>query len=131
MKISTKGRHAFTVMLYLAKNYKNDTYLSLSEIAKKEDISLKYLEKVMLNFKKTDYLISSRGTDGGYKLRYEPKHYTIGEILRIAEGDIAVVSCVNEGVCHKKNSCMTIPLWIELNDLINNYLDSKTLEDYI
>ena len=72
MRISTKGRYAFTVMLYLAKNYKNDTFLSLNEIAKKENISIKYLEKVMLNFKNTDYLISARGLDGCYKLKYEP-----------------------------------------------------------
>ncbi len=131
MRISTKGRYAFTVMLYLAKNYKNDTFLSLNEIAKKENISIKYLEKVMLNFKNTDYLISARGLDGGYKLKYEPKQYKISDILKIAEGDISVVSCINEGICDKKNNCLTIPLWTELNTIINNFLDSKTLEDYI
>lgn len=131
MRISTKGRYAFTVMLYLAKNYKNDTFLSLNEIAKKENISIKYLEKVMLNFKNTDYLISARGLDGGYKLKYEPKQYRISDILKIAEGDISVVSCINEGICDKKNNCLTIPLWTELNTIINNFLDSKTLEDYI
>ena len=130
MKISTKGRYALVIMLDLAKEYGNDKYVSLKEIADKEKLSLKYLEKLMLSLNKEDYFITLRGVDGGYKLKYEPSHYKIGDILRIAEGDISVTDCVSHG-CIKHHSCKTYPLWKELNDLINNYLDSKTLADYL
>ena len=132
MKISTRGRYAFVIMLDLALNYENNSFVSLKEIAKKENMSLKYLEKLMLTLNKADYFISSRGEKGGYKLKYPPKNYKIGDILRLAEGNIDVTECVSKGFCcPKKNHCKTFPLWKELNDLISDYLDSKTLADYI
>ncbi len=132
MRISTKGRYTLVIMLDLAKEYKNNCYVSLKEIALKENISLKYLEKLMLTLNKSDYLISLRGEHGGYKLKYEPSHYKIGDILKLAEGNIDVTDCVSKDhICPNKHNCDTFPLWKELNDLINDYLDSKTLEDYI
>lgn len=130
MKISTKGRYALVIMLDLAKEYKNDKYISLKDIAQKENMSLKYLEKIMIPLNKKDYFLSSRGSDGGYKLKYEPKYYKIGDILRCAEGSIDVTDCVSTG-CPNKHHCSTYPLWKELNDVISNYLDSKTLQDYM
>ena len=130
MKISTKGRYALIIMTELARNYKNDTYLSLNDIAKEENISLKNLEKIMNNLKKKDYFITSRGGNGGYKLAYSPDKYIIGDIIRASEEQIDVVPCINEE-CSRSNKCSTFPLWKELNDLINDYLDSKTLADYI
>ena len=132
MKISTRGRYALVIMIDLAKEYKNDTYLSLKDIAKKENMSLKYLEKLMLILNKGDYFISSRGEKGGYKLKYRPQDYKIGDILRLAEGDLSVTDCVSgKHKCPNNHKCSTFPLWNELNSLINNYLDSKTLADYI
>lgn len=131
MKISTRGRYALIIMLDLAKEYDKDTFVSLKEIAFKENMSLKYLEKLMLSLNKADYFISSRGEKGGYKLKYEPSHYKIGDILRLAEGSLDVTDCVSNGGCPNKHHCATFPLWKELNDLISDYLDSKTLADYI
>lgn len=132
MRISTKGRYALTIMLDLAKNYKSDKFITLKEISEKEDISLKYLEKIMLTLKKEDYFISSVGVSGGYKLKYEPNKYIIGDILKTAEGDIDVTDCVKEEhICPKHHKCNTYKLWDELNTTIKNFLNSKTLEDYI
>ena len=128
MKISTKGRYALVIMLDLANQYKDDNYVSLKDIAQKRNLSLKYLEKLMLILNKKDYFVSSRGVDGGYKLKYDPSHYIIGDILRCAEGDISVTDCVTHE-CLNHRHCKTYKLWKELNDLINTYLDSKTLKD--
>ncbi|MBQ9181721.1 MAG: Rrf2 family transcriptional regulator [Bacilli bacterium] len=130
MKISTKGRYALAIMINLASNYDSGRYVSLKEISLKENISLKYLEKIMINLNKENIIDVARGNNGGYKLKKDPSKYIIGDILRIAEGDLMPVSCINTD-CEKKNECKTFPLWKELNDLINNYLDSKTLADYI
>lgn len=132
MKISTKGRYALVIMLDLAKEYDKGDFLSLKEIAEKENMSLKYLEKLMLILNKADFFISSRGEKGGYKLKYQPKDYKIGDILRVAEGNIDVTDCVSkEHICPNSHHCQTFPLWMELNNVINDYLDSKTLADYI
>ena len=130
MEISTKGRYSILIMLDLAEIWDTGKFLSLRDISEKEGISLKYLEKIMLNFKNTDYFISARGEGGGYKLRYSPDKYSIGEILRIAEGGMDVVKCISIS-CPKKTECKTYKLWKELNDTISNFLDSKTLKDYM
>ena len=132
MKISTKGRYALVIMIDLAKEYNSSKYLSLRDIAEKENMSLKYLEKLMLNLNKADYFLSLRGAEGGYRLKYAPDQYKIGDILRLAEGNLDVTDCVsNDGKCSNSHNCSTYRLWKELNDLINDYLDSKTLADYI
>ena len=132
MKISTKGRYALVVMLDLAEAYNKGEFLSLKDISMKENISLKYLEKIMLDLKKSDFFISSRGVDGGYKLMYEPSHYTIGDILRASEGDMSPVSCISEHEsCIRKGTCKTYKVWNDLNIVIEDFLDNKTLADYI
>ena len=132
MRISTKGRYGLLIMLYLAKEYENDKYISLKEISEKENISLKYLEKIMLNFKNTNYFKSSRGSEGGYKLSMPPESYTIKDILEKAEGSMDITSCVNNNFnCEKKDKCLSINLLRDLNNLISNYLESKTLKDLI
>lgn len=132
MKISTKGRYALVIMLDLAEAYKNNEFLSLKDISMRENISLKYLEKLMLNLKKNDFFISSRGVDGGYKLSHDPSFYTIGDILRASEGDMSPVACINEhDTCSRKGICKTFGVWNDLNEVIENFLDSKTLADYI
>ena len=132
MRISTKGRYTLVIMLDLAKEYNNNRYISLKEIAEKENMSLKYLEKLMLNLNKSDYLVSLRGEHGGYKLKHDPSYYKISDILKLAEGNIDVTDCVSKDhICPNKHQCKTFPLWKELNDVINDYLSSKTLADYI
>ena len=77
MKISTKGRYALTVMIYLGREYINNNFISLKEISDSEGISLKYLEKIIINLRKSDFFITSTGKDGGYKLKREPSKYSI------------------------------------------------------
>lgn len=130
MVISTRGRYALTIMTDLALNYKNDTFLSLKEISEKENISVKYLEQLMMKLKSAGYLEIKRGNVGGYKLKYEPGYYKIGDIIRTCEGEINPTNCTkSDNICPKKNKCKSYNLWKELDLLINNYLDSKTLKD--
>ena len=132
MKITTKGRYAVAIMLELASNYKNDTFLSLKDISEREGISVKYLEKIMSDLKKENYFISSRGQEGGYKLAHKPSFYKLGDIINAVEKDMAPASCVKEdNSCPKQGICKTYPIWKDLNDEMNEYLNSKTLEDYM
>lgn len=132
MKISTKGRYALSLMAYLAKNYEADRYISLKEISEKENISLKYLEKIIISLNKNNFLDSHRGTDGGYKLKNAPKEYSLYEIISSAEGGIEITSCLSEDFrCLKKESCRSYKLWNELNQVIKDFLSNKTLEEYI
>lgn len=131
MKISTKGRYALAIMINIANAYNEDKFISLSEIADNENISLKYLEKIMIDLKREDFFITAKGKDGGYKLKRKPNEYTIGEIIRAAEGNLNVVSCITDDNCNKKSNCITYPLWKGLSEEINEYLDTKYLSDYL
>ena len=132
MKISTKGRYALAIMAYLAKNYNDDQYVTLKEISENENISLKYLERIIASLNKENYLSSLRGSEGGYKLAKSPKEYTIYDIVSKAEGKIAITSCVDSKfICNKKEKCRSFRLWNELNQVIIDFLNSKTLEDYM
>lgn len=131
MKISTKGRYALSIMIQLGRAYESDNYLSLTEISEREKISLKYLEKIMISLKKADFFDVQKGKDGGYKLKADPSDITIGSIIRAAEEDLDVVDCVKGSGCPNKTHCGTYPLWKGLSDEINDYLDSKTLKEYL
>lgn len=132
MKISTKGRYIITFMVDLAREYDNNSFISLKTIANKENISIKYLEKLIANYKDSDYFITSRGSDGGYRLKYPPEHYKISDILIKAEGNLDVTQCTsNDYNCPKKKQCSTFKLWYDLSQTIITYLSSKTLKDYL
>lgn len=132
MKISTKGRYALAIMAYLARNYNDNRYVTLKEISEKENISLKYLERIISLLNKDNFLLSLRGSEGGYKLSKAPKEYAIYDIISKAEGKIAITSCVDSKfVCSRKEKCRSFKLWNELNQVIIDFLNSKTLEEYI
>lgn len=132
MKITTKGRYAISIMLSLANNYHNNSFLSLKEISEANNISLKYLEKIMASLKNSNFFLSSRGQEGGYKLSHDPSYYKLGDILKAAEKEIAPVNCLEEdSFCEKKAICKTYPIWKDLNDEMMKYLNSKTLADYV
>ena len=95
------------------------------------NLSYKFLEKVVATLNKNNYLEVSRGNSGGYKLKYEPNKYTIGDILRTSEGSLAPISCVTNSMCEKKKECTAYSFWDGLYKSINEYVDSKTLEDFI
>lgn len=130
MKISTKGRYALIIMFYLAKKDNLNRYVSLKEISEEENISYKYLEKIMISLNKSNFLEVARGNNGGYKLKYLPEEYKIGDILRSVEGDLTPVSCINEK-CPKKKNCNSHSFFNGLYDEINNYVDNKRLSDYV
>lgn len=132
MMVSTKGRYALTVMVDLAR-FGEDRYVSLSDIAERENLSMKYLESIIAILNKGGLLNSLRGKNGGYKLSREPKDYNINEILLLTEGTLAPVNCImQDGVqCEKAATCSTLPLWAGLDKAIENYLTDITLEDII
>ena len=132
MKMSTRGRYALTLMVDLARNYKNKSYMSLKEISEKENISVKYLERIISLLKQEGYLDISRGNNGGYKLKKSPKEYKVGDILRVTEGNLAPVNCLTgESECINKDTCKTFSFWEGFYNEINSYIDGKTLEDFL
>lgn len=132
MKISTKGRYALRFLIDLAE-HDDEGYVSLKDVSQRQDISKKYLEQIVPMLNRSGLLKTNRGFKGGYRLSKKPREYTVGEILRVTEGSLAPVSCLDSSAeeCSRRQSCTTLPLWQGLYDVINNYLDSVTLEDML
>lgn len=132
MKISTKGRYALRMLLDLAQN-QGDGFVALKDIAVRQNVSKKYLEQIVPMLNKSDILLASRGFQGGYRLAKSPDQYTVGAILRIAEGSLAPVACLDHNpiLCDRSADCITLPVWQGLNRVINEYLDSITLQDIL
>lgn len=132
MKISTKGRYALRMMLDLAY-HQDEGYIALKDIARRQNISKKYLEQIVSLMRGPDILATSRGYRGGYRLARPPRDYTVGEILRLTEGSLAPVACLEEGAdeCPRAVGCETLPVWQGLYTRIIDYLDSLTLQDII
>lgn len=131
MKISTRGRYALRVMLDLAVN-DGSKPIPLKDIAKRQDITIKYLEQIISMLHKNGFVRSVRGNNGGYMLTGKPEDYSLGDILRVTEGDLIPVECVdNTFFCPRRCNCPTYPIWSGLRDVINEYLDSKTLRDVV
>ena len=130
MKISTRGRYAIRLMIDLAE-HNNGEYITLMDIAKRQEISEKYLEAIVSILSKNNLLVSLRGKGGGYKLAKDPESYTIGSILRLTEGSLVPVACLEgeNNSCSRSPECQTIDLWEGLNKLINEYLDGVTIAD--
>lgn len=132
MMVSTKGRYALMVLIDIAQNEK-DGYIPLADIAKRQGLSMKYLEMVVSMLNKGKLLTSQRGKNGGYKLVKKPEEYNINEILEITEGSLSPVDCIEAGGvnCEKAASCMTLPLWIGLDKVISDYLRKISLQDVL
>lgn len=132
MKISTKGRYALRMLIDLAE-HQNDGYIALKDVAARQGISKKYLEQIIPILNRSNILNANRGYQGGYKLAKSPDKYTVGEILRLTEGSIAPVACLDRDPieCEKSADCITLPLWKGLYKVINDYLDSVTLQDLL
>lgn len=132
MMISTKGRYALRVMIDLAQQ-DSLSYIPLKEIAKRQNISQKYLESIMSVLSKNQMIEALHGKGGGYRLNRPPKDYLVGDILRLTEGTLAPVSCLMENAkpCGHAAQCRTLPLWTKLYDIVNEYLDSVTLADLV
>ncbi|MGL4791787.1 MAG: RrF2 family transcriptional regulator [Anaerotignaceae bacterium] len=129
MMISTKGRYALRVIIDLAEH--PGDYVPLKEIAQRQEISEKYLETILKSLVKEKFLIGQRGKGGGYRLSKTPDDYTVGSILRLTEGSLAPVSCLNDNAeqCTRVHDCRTLSMWQGLDQVISQYLDGITIAD--
>lgn len=132
MRVSTKGRYALRLMLDLAV-YGSGEPIRLKDVARRQNISEKYLEQIISVLNKAGYVRSIRGPQGGYVLQKAPEDYTVGMILRLTEGSLAPIECVEEGrlPCEREGECGTRMLWQKLNDAINEVVDNVTLGDLV
>ena len=130
MLVSTRGRYAIRVMIDLAEHM-NGKYIPMKQIADRQDVSLKYMTKIMQALTKSGMLDGQHGKGGGYKLNRDPEEYRVGDILRLTEGTLAPVACIDETDCKCDRSfeCRTRPMWNELDKLISEYLDGITIAD--
>ncbi|WP_409967289.1 Rrf2 family transcriptional regulator [Bengtsoniella intestinalis] len=127
MMISTKGRYALRVMVDIA-TYSNGQYLSLRDVAERQEISMKYLESIVAALCRQELLESLRGKLGGYRLSKPLEDYTLGQILKATEGTMAPVACLAEpGACKNGEHCPSLPVWQELDRIIDEYLESVSL----
>ncbi len=132
MKISTKGRYALRLLVDLAENG-SDKFISLTDISERQGISKKYLEQIIPSLNGAGFLVTGRGFQGGYKLSRRPSSYTVGDVLRVTEGKLAPVACLeqDENNCERAGGCDTLYIWKGLMEVIENYLDKITLQDII
>lgn len=132
MMISTKGRYALQIMIDLAQ-HEQAGYVSLSEISERQGISVKYLEMIVSILNRANYVHSMRGKNGGYKLAKKTSEYTVGSVLKLTEGSLAPVNCLQQGSekCEKAQGCLTLPIWVNLDKIVDEYLESVTLYDLL
>ena len=130
MMVSTKGRYALRVMIDLAE-HQAEGYIPLKAIARRQDISEKYLESILKSLVQSQFLTGVRGKGGGYRLTRPPEQYTVGSILRLTEGSLAPVACLEQEPveCPRRAECRTLPMWRKLNALVQDSLDGVTLAD--
>lgn len=130
MKISTRGRYALRVLIDLAEHV-SDEFTPMKTVAERQGISLKYLEQIVPVLTKNNLVKGVHGKGGGYHLMRDPALISVGEVLRLTEGDMAPVACLDctngECSCERQDKCRTLPMWQELNRIINNYLNSVTI----
>jgi len=132
MMISTRGRYALRVMIDLAE-HQDEGYIPMKDVAKRQGVSLGYMEKILPVLVKNGIVEGLQGKTGGYRLIRKPEEYTLGEILRLTEGSLAPVACLECSAtpCEKAADCRTLPVWTELDRRINEYLDSVTVANLL
>ena len=132
MIVSTKGRYALRVMVYLALR-ENEIHTPLKEIAESEGISQKYLESIMTLLSKGGLVDALHGKGGGYRLNRTPAEYTVGSILKLTEGSLAPVSCTTQGpaACSRSECCQLGSMWGKLDRMIDAFFEGITLADLL
>ncbi len=133
MRISTKGRYALRMLVDLAE-HRDNGFTALKDIAKRQNVSKKYLEQIVPVFNKSDILQTNRGFQGGYRLAVAPDKCTVGEVIRLTEGSLSPLACIDdddEVRCDRCNDCATLYVWQGLKKVVTDYLDSITLQDII
>lgn len=128
--VSTRGRYALRVIIDLAENAK-DGYVPMREVAERQGLSLKYLERILPQLVADNLVEGVHGKGGGYRLSRDPSEISVAEVLKVSEGDIAPVACLEDGakVCDRIDECRTISVWKGLNERINEYLESVKIAD--
>ena len=132
MKISTRGRYAIRLMLDLAMN-DADHYITIKSIAERQEISSKYLEQIISILSRAGFVKSVRGAQGGYKLARPAEEYTVGMILRLIEGSLVPVACMDDdpNQCSRCESCVTLDVWKKIDAAVSAVVDSVTLADLV
>lgn len=132
MMISTRGRYALRVLIDLAE-HKDEGYIPMKEIAQRQELSLKYLERILPVLTKAGIITGLQGKTGGYRLSVAPEECRVGDILRLTEGDLAPVACLECGAkpCPRKRQCRTYPMWAEFQQVISEFFDGKTLANLV
>lgn len=132
MKISTKGRYALRTMMDLAMNDTGEN-ISIKAIAARQGISTKYLEQIISTLNKAGYVKSERGANGGYRLTKKPEEYTVGMILRLTEGSLAITTCTQDeqNLCERYGCCTTVKVWEKINKAISDVVDNITIADLV
>lgn len=132
MMISTRGRYALRVLLELAENQK-EGYIAMKQVAMRQELSLKYIEQIMPVLSKNHYVEGVQGKGGGYRLVKAPEEYRVGDILRLTEGNLAPVACLecDAKMCRRANTCKTLPMWKEFHQMVLDYFDNITLLDLL
>ncbi|MCL1848253.1 MAG: Rrf2 family transcriptional regulator [Clostridiales bacterium] len=132
MKISAKGRYALRLMLDLATR-EDGEYTSLKDVSTRQAVSMKYLEQIVSQLCRAGYLRSLRGPQGGYRLARRLEDYTVGDILRVTEGDLSPTACLQDeyNACPNASACPTLPFWQGLYDVVNDYVNHTTLADFV
>ncbi len=130
--ISTKGRYALRLMIDLAE-HSDDGYVSLKDIAQRQEISKKYLEIIAKDLVAGKLIAGQSGRDGGYILTRKPQEYPLGEILELAEGTLATVACLSKDApaCNRSSFCKTLPLWEEYDKMTHDFFYGKSLADLL
>ncbi|MBO4681000.1 MAG: Rrf2 family transcriptional regulator [Clostridiales bacterium] len=130
MMVSTRGRYALRVIIDLAENAK-DGYVPMREVAERQGLSLKYLERILPQLVADNLVEGVHGKGGGYRLSRDPAEISVAEVLKVSEGDIAPVACLEDGakMCDRIDECRTISVWKGLNERINEYLESVKIAD--
>ena len=128
--ISTKGRYALRVMIDLAEHC-NGEYIPMKDVVKRQQVSQKYVERIMTMLSKANFVEAVHGKGGGYRLNRSPDEYIVGDILRLTEGSLAPVACLecDAEECERADQCRTLPMWRELNDRIADFFDGITIAD--
>ena len=132
MMVSAKGRYALRIFIDLAQN-QGDGFVALSEVSKRQDVSLKYLETIVATLVKGNLLRSQRGMSGGYRLSRDAKDISIYEIFNLTEGSLSPVACINcgESFCNRSDVCKTKGMWVKVDNLLNNYFKSVSIQDLL
>ena len=130
MKVSTRGRYALRVLIDLAE-HNNGSYIPMKDVAARQELSLKYLERILPTLTKAKLIAGVHGKGGGYRLTRAPEKYSVGEVLRLTEGDLAPVACLAPDAepCPRAAECRTLKMWQDFYDMTNNYFDGISIAD--